>query len=378
MKLYKWQEDALMNWKLHNCKGIIEAGTGVGKTQIGLEAIKGLKVPTLIITPTIELMQQWKENLIKEGCPKNLIGELGNGKKELQKYTIGTFNSVRELLPEFDFIIVDEIHHLPSNKNSRILDIPCKFFLGMTATLQRNDMGHLRIIHKYPVVYSYSQEDGIRDGILADYTITPIYINLTPEERCEYEKYESIIKEYFPRFDFDLKKVISIATNGLHPNFDTASALMDAINKRKQILLNSSERIIKTAELINKYCQYEKIIVFSESIECAEKIFALVDSANKFIYHSGLKKNERKQIYEKFKNCKAGVVISCKALEEGVDFPSCKMGIISGGSSQSRQAIQRIGRFLRKYGDMEAKIFDVIVVGTKDMEWFKRRYLNWK
>ncbi len=37
--------------------------TAAGKTIVGIYAITMLKVPTIVIAPTIELIQQWREKL---------------------------------------------------------------------------------------------------------------------------------------------------------------------------------------------------------------------------------------------------------------------------------------------------------------------------
>lgn len=374
MKLYPWQTKTIELWSKEK-NGIIEAGTGTGKTAIALEIIRQLKISVLVAVPTQELLVQWREALLSIGCPADMIGELGDGKKEIKKYTIGIYNTIRELLPEgFALLVIDECHHVCSKENQKILDVPHRYFLGLTATLARPDGEHLALIKKHPVVFTYTQQQAVEERILASYTITPVWVDLSIEERLEYDKADAVIKRLFPLFNYDLKKVHNTLGSYMHPHFQDARKLTEAFNYRKEIILKSEERINRTAEIVNEFVGYEKIIVFSELKETAERIYNLVNAENKFLYHSGLKRKERKEVYEKFKACKNGVVISCKALEEGVDFPSCKMGIISGGTSQSRQAIQRIGRFLRRYGDMEAEVFDLVVRNTKDTDWHRARY----
>ncbi len=378
MRLYEWQEKALNEWNKTQ-KGIVEAGTGTGKTNIGLEIIKQHKVNTLICCPTNELVVQWKNNLLNMGVPNKKIGQVGAGKKELNKYTIATYNAVREILPQgFDMVIVDEIHHLGSEKNKKILDLPCKFFLGLTATLERADDSHLEILKKYSVIFSYSSKDGVEDNILASYKVEPVFVQLTNAELEGYENYDNIIKGLFNKFDYDYVKARKTAGTFNHPDRGEAQKLCDAINRRKEIVLRAENRINKVADLICKNGLYEKMIVFCELKEVAEEIQNKVDSdVQCFLYHSGLKTKERKQVYENFQKAGVGVVISCKALEEGVDFPACKMGIVAGGSGQKRQAIQRLGRFLRKFGDMEAIVYDVVIKNTIEEKWFKKRYDNW-
>ena len=56
-------------------------------------------------------------------------------------------------------------------------------------------------------------------------------------------------------------------------------------------------------------------------------------------------------------------VVAVNCLDEGVDIPSAKIGIILASSGNPKQYIQRRGRLLRKEkGKSMAWIFDVLVV----------------
>ena len=64
-----WQEEAYDEFKKYNFKGIIKVGTGKGKTVFAIYCIqKFLKensdFRTCIIVPTINLMFQWKKEII--------------------------------------------------------------------------------------------------------------------------------------------------------------------------------------------------------------------------------------------------------------------------------------------------------------------------
>ena len=56
-------------------------------------------------------------------------------------------------------------------------------------------------------------------------------------------------------------------------------------------------------------------------------------------------------------------VVAIRCLDEGVDIPSARIGIILASTGNPRQYIQRRGRLLRrKKGKTEAVIYDVLVV----------------
>ena len=58
---------------------------------------------------------------------------------------------------------------------------------------------------------------------------------------------------------------------------------------------------------------------------------------------------------------------------EGVDVPDCELGIILGGTKIKRQMIQRLGRILRNRPGKMARMYQVYIDGTKDLEWLNKR-----
>ncbi len=73
--LYKWQLLALASWLRCGRRGIIEAVTGAGKTNVAMQAAadadrRGLFV--LVVVPSRVLMEQWSESL-KKSLPQCVI-----------------------------------------------------------------------------------------------------------------------------------------------------------------------------------------------------------------------------------------------------------------------------------------------------------------
>ena len=73
-------------------------------------------------------------------------------------------------------------------------------------------------------------------------------------------------------------------------------------------------------------------------------------------------KSERDWILENFENRDVQILIAMKCLDEGVDIPSAKIGIIMASTTNPREFIQRRGRLLRRSkGKAVSEIFDMIV-----------------
>jgi superfamily II DNA or RNA helicase len=105
-----------------------------------------------------------------------------------------------------------------------------------------------------------------------------------------------------------------------------------------------------------------KCIVFANTKEQADKLC-------RYSYHSGNKKSE-----ENLQNFKDGVInrLSCVLqLNEGINIPNLKEGIILHSYSNERKSNQRIGRLLRLNPDDKSIIHILCYSNTIDETWVK-------
>ena len=89
--LRDYQKQALDAWILNSKRGVIVLPTGSGKTVIGINAISLLNTPTLVIVPTLDLLDQWRSKLKDEF--KVDVGKLGGGEQEIKAITVSTYDS---------------------------------------------------------------------------------------------------------------------------------------------------------------------------------------------------------------------------------------------------------------------------------------------
>lgn len=131
--------------------GVIESGTGSGKTVIGLAIIVHRRQPTLILVHTRELLYQWAAQIeLFTGCQAGLIGD---GHFSIAPITVAIVNSARKRLaglPEqFGQICVDECHRVPAALFTEVVTaFDCRYALGLSATAFRRD-GLTSLIHLY-------------------------------------------------------------------------------------------------------------------------------------------------------------------------------------------------------------------------------------
>ena len=168
-----------MAW--HRCgrRGVIEAVTGSGKTDVALTAIddavhRGLFA--LVIVPSRVLMEQWFERLGR-WMPDAEIGRLGDGYRDRPidcDVLITTRHSAasRVPLPTSDrggILVADECHGFGGSVLRKSLLPEYQERLGLTATLERSDDAVETILLPYfgGICYRYDFASAIADGVCA-------------------------------------------------------------------------------------------------------------------------------------------------------------------------------------------------------------------
>jgi superfamily II DNA or RNA helicase len=120
----------------------IIAGCGTGKTMMAIKVACELGVKTCVLVHKNFLIQQWKER-IESFCPGARVGVVQQDRNEDGDFVVMSMKSVLSrdyALPEFGLLIVDEVHHVPSQSFVKtLIKIKACYTLGLTATPKRKD-----------------------------------------------------------------------------------------------------------------------------------------------------------------------------------------------------------------------------------------------
>ncbi|MCL4311403.1 MAG: DEAD/DEAH box helicase family protein [Candidatus Thermoplasmatota archaeon] len=371
IKLRPYQKKSLEMWERNNYSGTIVLPTAAGKTILGIYAITMLKVPTIILAPTIELIIQWRQKL------KDLlnmdIGQIGGGEKEIKDISVSTYDSAylmaESLGNRFKFIIADEVHHMASESYLQI----AKFYaspyrLGLTATYERDDMLH-EVLEKYMggKVFELGYEE--LNDFISNYKIVRIPIDLSEEAEKEYEKNHEIFLSYLKKRNIklngnmDFEHLIMTSWNP-----EGKEALM-AWRRSREIAFNAERKVEYLKYLLSKHAG-EKIIIFSEDTSTAYTISREFLVPALTYMTSG---KERKKYLEMFKSGEITVLATSRILDEGVDVPDASIAIIMSGSGSTRQFRQRLGRILRPSEGKDSYLYELVSSGTTEYGTSRRR-----
>ncbi|MFA7108667.1 MAG: DEAD/DEAH box helicase family protein, partial [Sphaerochaetaceae bacterium] len=365
IQLYKWQEKCIDQWINSNYRGIVQVATGGGKTFMAIYAAIKLKKenPNLkikIIVPKAFLVNQWKSCLIEDfSINKQDIGCYYGKEKCLYSKTfmIYVINSARytlagKILDEnikgySHLLILDECHHYSSQENSKIFEFLLRkeynltqyFSLGLSATPKT--ITFHSTIEKFigPIIYTYSINEAMEDKIINGCILYNVKLRFTNKElelynevSAQISKLIGILYSSFPemnkqKMNYDqflsfLKKLIRTRDE------DTSSLAISIINKflqRQNILYNASSRLSAVISLVDILERNKKIMIFTERITQTNELFSILNK--KYVgrvshYHSKMEESEKQYSLESYKMGQTNILITCKALDEGLNIPS--------------------------------------------------------
>jgi len=373
-----YQRAALAAWIANDGRGMIVLPTGAGKTVLALMAVAHAGLRTLVVVPTIELLQQWRDALVQKlGLPDALVGMIGGGVRQARPITVITYDSAampRRKLDTWGLLIFDEAHHLPATAYRRIAEAsPAPLRLGLSATPERSDGRHADLFTLVgPEVYRQGPRALSRDKHIAAYRERRIFVSLSGEEQARYDALTAEYRWYLATHRADLGAAYGpgmfealIRRSGFDP---AARAALAAQRKARMLALNAESKIHAVEELLQKHAG-DKVIVFSE-------FNVLVDSISKRLLLPSITyrtpADERKATLTAFRSGAYTKLVTGRVLNEGVDVPDANVAIVVSGSSTPREYIQRLGRVLRPKPD-EAVLYELITRGTSEERSSRRR-----
>jgi len=367
------QTEGLKAWVDASKRGVVVLPTGTGKTHLANLAIRAAERPSLVVTPTIDLMNQWYDELTLAFEAE--VGLVGGGYNDVRPLTVTTYDSayqnVDRLGNKFGLIVFDECHHLPGptyGQSARGAIAP--FRLGLTATPERADNAHEHLDQLIgPIVYR-REITQLRGQFLADYTIETLYADLSEEERYRYESARLQYREFLQSTGIDMRRPGAWGQFlfTAHRSAEGRAAYV-AYREQRSLALAAPAKLKVLERLLERH-NGDRVIIFTNDNATVYTI------ARRFlvpvITHQ-TKTKERREVLLRFNSGAYPIVATSKVLNEGVNVPEASVAIILSGSGSVREHVQRLGRILRKSGDKEAILYEVITRGTVEEFTSNRR-----
>lgn len=320
---------------------------GSGKTLLGLrhmDANYSEFAKFLVVAPKVSIFDEWK-NQAKEHGLAHLL--------EHMEFT--TYLSLQKKDHDYDVVYLDECHSLLFSHENWLNDYHNKI-LGLTGTppkYKASEKG--KMVDKYcPIVYKYVTDNAIKDKILNDYRIVIHTLHLNPLKTMPMTS-KTGKKWYASELD-----TYNYWCNRLDASSSKKEEQIMRVMRMKALMsFPSKERLASV--LLNKIT--DKVILFANTQEQADK-FGIAS------YHSNNPKSD-----DNLNGFKEGTITKLSAvlqLNEGVNVPNLKQGIIMHAYGNERKASQRIGRLLRLNPKETSTIHILCYKNTVDETWVEQ------
>lgn len=361
---FPYQREALEAWTAHRSRGVVVLPTGAGKTFLATIAILARQRSSLVVVPTLDLLNQWYDVLAAAfGVP---VGIVGGGYHEVLDLTVTTYDSAHlhmdRLGHRFGLVIFDECHHLPSLSYAMAARMSiAPYRLGLTATPERAD-GRLYDDLIGPIVYRKDITE-LSGSFLASYEAVRLEVPLSPEEREAYERERGEYISFLRAFSIRMSdpsgwgRFLLLSSQS-----DAGRSAFLAYRKQRALALAAPGKIAVLARLLHTH-RADRTIVFTEDNATVYQI------SRRFLLPAithQTRVKERSAILRAFNEGALTAVVTSKVLNEGVNVPEANVAIVLSGSGSVREHVQRLGRILRKAEGKRAILYELVAAGTNE------------
>ncbi len=346
-------------------KALVIAATGSGKTYLAAFDVNYIK-------PKRVLFLVHRENILlsaKESF-ESIISDFSCGlytgnKKQLESdYIFATIQTMSSNFKnfrsdEFDYIIVDEAHHITSSSYKKVVGyFKPKFLLGLTATPNRMDQDNIYEFFDDNIACDIRLNDALENNLVVPFH----YYGISDIKQIDYE-------------NVDLTKISELA-----------KLLM--INKRV-------EYIIEKMNFYSYSGKKRKVLGFCASKEHSNYMSEEFDKRGiksvSLTSNDSIEKRENEIKKLEDDNNSLEVIFTVDIFNEGIDIPSINTVLMLRPTNSAIVFIQQLGRGLRKCKDKEfltlldfignhnkAYLIALALVGNKaiDKESIKLSLLN--
>ena len=425
---YDWQIEATNQWNENDNSGIVAAVTGSGKTIMAMYAVSDYinKHPDAIISvivPTKVLMYQWAETFAEIlGLGEDIIGLRGDGFKDSfkigKRVLVTIIDSARQGVLEADvntlpdsvphLLIADECHRYGGEANRTVFNTRHDGILGLSATppadeeeVDGDELTNAQFVLERigGVFYNLRYKEALEQELISPFEVQYVTIPLQPQEDLLYAVHsksiskaiQNIRMKYGYAMEQYSNRSLDEQLNALGkkiPDIDSdrdVTRYRQETQKRRDLVWETANRKFAFLKVVEQH-PTSQMMVFHERISQLEDIVAPVDrrmtgsrepadhaiqdllvnpNYTPAMYHSKQTPGWNPLFMQAFREGKSRVMLSVKALAEGVDVPKADVGIIRVSTGSVRQRIQTIGRMLRR-GSADRALIYIFHVTTSD------------
>lgn len=311
-------------------RGLVNAGTGAGKTEVACVTTKYMNRKTLFLNSRINAMEQAATRFNKYGID---CGRLGGGFRELDNMVVSAVvdsiysglsngdRDIRNLLRETELLIFDEVHHLSSMSWSTIGEnCRAKARAGLSAS-----------------AFGSPDERYYEDMLL---------IGQTGEIVCHVP----------PRWLIDKKYLAEPLIHWVPVNTQRVrSSTWNTVYNEGVVRNNYINYLVAGMARHVRNLGY-KVLILVQRLEHGKRILQLIDDPTVVFSHGGGGRYRwvngeaiedtmsPEDLRQSFDMQSSGILIGSTVYDEAIDIPSMNFMFMAGGGRSFRKTVQRLGR----------------------------------
>lgn len=401
LELREYQRGAVNDWLEASGRGTFAMATGTGKTITALSAAtqaslhvarQNLPLLVLVVVPSIDLVEQWRSDAEWFGFRSAIChGQLTSRQRadlksafsaarstygrrtEMVITTAGSLTPLGSTTESEHFlqrqlsrhtgnllVIGDEMHSLGTGPRLAALPKTPTFTLGLSATPKRHgdEVGTEALLAYFgePVI-SINIKSAIYDyKALVEYDYHPLQIQLTPDEAEKYRAISARIAAAFAagdeeRAEQEIRRRTRLTQHAANKQVELRQLMASGLRHENQ-------QIIYVAEGANPDTDLRQL---DETERMLRGEFGMKVER----YYGETESSRREALQRRLADGEIQALLAMKCLDEGVDIPSVRIGIITASTQNPRQFVQRRGRLLRHdpvNPKSHAVIYDFIVM----------------
>ena len=272
-------------------------------------------------------------------------------------------------------LVVDECHRAASPENLKALEGNHAATLGMSATPARDyddGLEEVLIPRLGPIVYQYDYEQALVDHVIAPFDLVNVEVALNLKEQAQYDKLSKRLAPLLRR----------------HASGEDVNSLLKRTFQARAAVSAMAAMRVPSAVLLVERNRGDRTLVFHERIASAEAIHDLLASRGHRVtlYHSGVDPAVRRDNLRLFRRGVFDILVTCRALDEGVNVPETRVAVIAELDSKRAPADPAFGAGTRpapgKTGALVYTIFateverrrlerDVGAAGADTVAWLR-------
>ena len=325
---------ALHNLREDNQKrALLIAATGTGKTYLSIFDVNQVKPKKVLYVAHRDMILDKSEKSFKNIFPNIKTGFLNGNQKDVNAnylfasvFTLAKEDTLKSFKKdEFDYIIVDEVHHAGAESYKKVIDyFTPKFLLGLTATPERTDGFDIFSMFHNNIAYEIRLQKAMEEDLL-----------------CPFHYY------------------------GLSDLTVDGEIIDDKADFRKLVCDERIKHIERSINLYRNFAYPVKGLIFCSRVDEAKELSTKLNHDGYYTkYLTGENSDaERERVIQELESDENPLqyIISVDIFNEGVDIPSVNQVVMLRPTQSAIIFVQQLGRGLRKFkGKSYVSVIDFI------------------